>query len=76
MWLIELIKVKSGISSKRFVSIVSLFVLIVIVGLNCFGIVIDSNLVNLFGGFVFGNNLLGLFDKKDVKDTKGGTDVN
>lgn len=63
MWL-DLIKVKSGISSKRFISVVSLFVLIVCVGLNCLGYQIQYNLINLFGGFVFGNNILSLFDKK------------
>lgn len=67
-WLRKLLNGGSDVSHKRLISVLSFIVLIGIVVLNCFGIIIQLELIYVFCGLVFGNNALTVFEKfkKDV----------
>ena len=61
------------VSHKRFISILSFIVLVVMVGLNAKDIKIDSNLIYVFASLCGGNTVLSVVDKfapsNDTNDT-------
>ena len=51
------------VSHKRFISLLSFTVLVVMVGLNAYNIKIDSNLIYVFASLCGGSSVLSVVDK-------------
>ena len=56
----ELITDGSGISSKRFISLLGMFVFIGVIITSCFGITIPEVLILTLAGIILGNGVLTL----------------
>ena len=68
MWWKNLLSSSTEVSEKRLISLLSFLVLIVMVGLSCYGIIIPSNLIYVFTGLCSGSSVATLFEKGDNKD--------
>lgn len=59
----EMLSGSAETSHKRVISIASFIILIIILGLNIFGIIISPNLIYTFGGLCAGNTSLTVLEK-------------
>jgi len=61
--LIEIITARSGKSHKRFISILAFPCLVVCLILNCFNILIQEEIIYIFGAIVLGESGLTMLEK-------------
>lgn len=65
--LLEIITAKSGKSHKRFISMLGFPCLIACLVVNCFGLIIQPELIIIFGSIVLGESALTMFEKKETE---------
>ena len=65
--LLEIITAKSGKSHKRLISLLGFPCLIACLVVNCFGLIIQPELIIIFGSIVLGESALTMFEKKEEK---------
>ena len=64
---IEIITAKSGKSHKRFISMLGFPCLIACLIVNCFGLIIQPEIILVFGGIVLGESGLTMLEKKETE---------
>ena len=62
-WIKDLISSSDDASHKRFISVASFIVLILMVVLNSFGLVITPELIYVFGALCGGNSIMSVIEK-------------
>ena len=64
---IEIITAKSGKSHKRFISMLGFPCLIACLIVNCFGLIIQPEIIIIFGSIVLGESGLTMLEKKETE---------
>ena len=64
-FLVAIITKSSDKSHKRFISMLGFPCLIACLVVNCFGLIIQPELILIFGGIVLGESALTMFEKKE-----------
>lgn len=69
--LIEIITARSGKSHKRFISVLAFPCLVACLILNCFNILIQEEIIYIFGAIILGESGLTMFENKNTTEEKG-----